>query len=203
MECVIVLRDEVNCYVQGLKPSDNEILKNQFSILTPTRFYQAAFKLGQWDGKISFFYEDGRTYVNLLEKLVPIIESMGYTIKLLDKRKSTAYLPEPIDKFYLNDIEMNGTPIVLRDEQVEVINALLASGGGIGKAATGAGKCVHPDTPIIMFDGTIKPIKDVLVGDILLGDDNTPRTVLEKTAGQSPMHKICLLYTSPSPRDRG
>ena len=190
MECVIVLRDEVNCYVQGLKPSDNEILKNQFSILTPTRFYQAAFKLGQWDGKISFFYEDGRTYVNLLEKLVPIIESMGYTIKLLDKRKSTAYLPEPIDKFYLNDIEMNGTPIVLRDEQVEVINALLASGGGIGKAATGAGKCVHPDTPIIMFDGTIKPIKDVLVGDILLGDDNTPRTVLEKTAGQSPMHKI-------------
>lgn len=54
----------------------------------------------------------------------------------------------------------------------------------------GFGKCLHPTTKIIMYDGSIKEVKDIRVGDKLLGDDNKPRNVLECNTGQSKMFKV-------------
>ena len=53
-----------------------------------------------------------------------------------------------------------------------------------------AGKCEKCDTPIIMHDGTIKMIQDIKVGDILMGDDSTPRKVLLTTSGNGKMYDI-------------
>jgi len=189
-KCTILIKDEVKCAVLGLDQDHIDKLKNRFARLVPTRFYQAAFKLGQWDGKIQFFKETGDTYVNLLEEIIPLLENYGYAIKLTDKRKTVVYTPDPIDKHYFDGVIYKGKPLVLRDHQVQVVNDLIANGGGIGKAATSAGKCLHPDTPIIMFDGSTKHIKDIEIGELLLGDDNTPRTVLGRTQGTSLMYKI-------------
>jgi len=57
-------------------------------------------------------------------------------------------------------------------------------------AVAGSGKCLGKDTPIIMFDGTIKPVQDVVIGDILMGDDNTPRTVLSTVTGTDTLFRI-------------
>ena len=38
------------------------------------------------------------------------------------------------------------------------------------------------NTPIMMHDGTIKLVQDILVGDQLMGDDSTPRNVLSLAA---------------------
>ena len=35
----------------------------------------------------------------------------------------------------------------------------------------GTGKCHAVDTPILMFDGSIKLVQDIQVGDYLMGDD--------------------------------
>lgn len=42
----------------------------------------------------------------------------------------------------------------------------------------GSGKTHMSGTPILMYDGTIKKVEDVQVGDLVMGDDSTPRRVL-------------------------
>lgn len=52
------------------------------------------------------------------------------------------------------------------------------------------GKCFAPGTKVLMYDGTIKNIEDVRVGDTVMGPDNTPRNVLELHSGVDNMYKI-------------
>ena len=54
----------------------------------------------------------------------------------------------------------------------------------------GAGKCMAKDTPILMYDGTIKMVQDIQVGDLLLGDNSGPRTVLSLARGRDKMYDI-------------
>jgi len=56
--------------------------------------------------------------------------------------------------------------------------------------STGSGKCVEKGTPIIMFDGTIKKVEDIQVGDLLMGDDSTPRTVTSLARGFDKMYEV-------------
>jgi phage/plasmid-associated DNA primase len=54
---------------------------------------------------------------------------------------------------------------------------------------TGNG-CHAKDSLIRMFDGNIKKIQDIQVGELVMGDDNTPREVLELYRGKDKMVKI-------------
>mgnify|MGYP000944828951 FL=1 len=63
-------------------------------------------------------------------------------------------------------------------------NNLLILGSG------GVGKCLKFDTPIIMFDGTIKKVQDIQEGELLMGDDSTPRKVLKTTSGRDIMYEV-------------
>lgn len=54
----------------------------------------------------------------------------------------------------------------------------------------GLGKCLHPDTPVLTWDGSIKLAKNIVPGDKLVGDDNTPRNVLSTCRGTDKMYKI-------------
>jgi len=60
--------------------------------------------------------------------------------------------------------------------------------GLLGKP--GSGKCLGKDTPVIMFDGTIKKVQDIKVGELLMGDDSTPRRVLSTCTGREMLYKI-------------
>lgn len=55
---------------------------------------------------------------------------------------------------------------------------------------TGGGKCLGRDTPILMYDGTIKPVQDVVVGDLLMGPDSKPRTVLSLARGREMLYRV-------------
>lgn len=57
-------------------------------------------------------------------------------------------------------------------------------------AGTGVGKCMAPDTPVMMYDCSIKLLKNINVGDKLMGDDSKPRTVLNKYIGQDDLYKV-------------
>lgn len=52
------------------------------------------------------------------------------------------------------------------------------------------GKCLGRGTKVVMFDGTLKNVEDIKVGDMLLGDDSTPRNVLSTTTGREQMYWI-------------
>lgn len=57
-------------------------------------------------------------------------------------------------------------------------------------AVAGSGKCLGRDEGIIMYDGSIKKVQDIVVGDLLMGDDSTPRKVLSTTHGYGKLKKI-------------
>lgn len=60
-----------------------------------------------------------------------------------------------------------------------------------------SGKCLSPDTEVLMFDGSVKRAADVAVGDRLMGDDSTPRNVLGTNIGRSNMVRIVPGIGSP------
>lgn len=55
---------------------------------------------------------------------------------------------------------------------------------------TGVGKCHAHGTPILLYDGTVKQVQDIVVGDTLMGDDSTPRTVESLATGEDEMFRI-------------
>jgi len=57
-------------------------------------------------------------------------------------------------------------------------------------ARPGMGKCLGKGTKIVMYDGTLKKVEDVEVGDLLMGDDSTPRTVLSLARGREAMYWV-------------
>lgn len=54
--------------------------------------------------------------------------------------------------------------------------------------------CVAPETPILLWNGTIKRADDITADDILIGDDGTPRTVISLIKGESEMFEIYQTY---------
>ncbi|MCK9569491.1 hypothetical protein M0R72_11175 [Candidatus Pacearchaeota archaeon] len=55
---------------------------------------------------------------------------------------------------------------------------------------TGTGKCIGRDTPVVMYDGSLKMSQDIVAGDVLMGPDSFPRTVLSISSGWGKLYKI-------------
>jgi hypothetical protein len=56
--------------------------------------------------------------------------------------------------------------------------------------SSGSGKCLGKGTLVLMYDGSTKVVEDVKVGDLLMGDDSTPRTVLSLARGSETLYKV-------------
>ena len=58
------------------------------------------------------------------------------------------------------------------------------------QAPTGFGKCHGKGTQVIMFDGSLRNVEDIRVGDQLMGPDSMPRNVLSVTRGKGEMFEV-------------
>ena len=84
---------------------------------------------------------------------------------------------------------------VLRDYQEKAVadtRAAFANGYNAPclVLSTGAGKCFAKGTPIMLFDGSIKSVENIRVGDLLMGYDSKPRTVKSICTGIEQMYDI-------------
>lgn len=81
----------------------------------------------------------------------------------------------------------------LRPYQQEAVNATVKfirdgnPGHPLIVAPTG---CHAPGTLILMYDGEVKPVEEIKHGDLLMGPDSQPRTVLQLFQGNEPMYRI-------------
>lgn len=57
-------------------------------------------------------------------------------------------------------------------------------------ACAGSGKCHAKDTPIMLYDGQVKLVQDIVPGDLLMGPDSLPRKVLELGSGKGQLYDI-------------
>ncbi len=146
--CDVIIKDEVNVKVSRLELTTRRKLANKFKYEKPGARFMPAFRLGRWDGCVSFFSMGGQTFVNLLPEVLPILESAGYDINLSDERPPLNLAFDEINKNHLSNKKWpighthQGQPIELRDYQVEVINKFLHAPQSIQEIATGAGKTI-------------------------------------------------------------
>ena len=59
------------------------------------------------------------------------------------------------------------------------------------------GKCMSKGTKVLMYSGEVKNVEDIGVGELIMGDDSTPRKVLELGRGQDEMYEITPKRGSP------
>ena len=77
----------------------------------------------------------------------------------------------------------------------KALDDMLYGGFGWGEleyfiGAPNSGKCECKGTRIRMFDGSVKNIEDIIVGDKLMGIDSTPRTVKSLARGKEKLYEI-------------
>jgi hypothetical protein len=77
-----------------------------------------------------------------------------------------------------------------REQTVVTHNTIIDTNVSVNADKTGYGKCNGLNTPIIMYDGNIKMVQDIKVGELLMGDNSTPREVLSLARGKEQMYKI-------------
>lgn len=53
-------------------------------------------------------------------------------------------------------------------------------------------KCFSPETKVLMYNGTTKMIKNIAVGEYVMGWDSTPRKVIGRHSGNTDMYKVTL-----------
>ena len=85
----------------------------------------------------------------------------------------------------------------LREYQNQIVDRYVShakkhpqGGGGLIELRCGGGKCLAKDTPIILANGEMRLVQDIIVGDRLMGDDGTPRTVLSLARGKERMYTV-------------
>jgi superfamily II DNA or RNA helicase len=146
-QCKIIIKDEVNCKIEGLELPERRKLMKMFEYEVPGARYQPAVRLGRWNGKVSFFSLGGSCYINLLDRIIPVLDQAGYEIELADLRETVhnfnfTQIQEDTfaDKTWPKTHPKAGEPVEFRDYQVEIVNNFLANPQSVQEVATGAGK---------------------------------------------------------------
>jgi superfamily II DNA or RNA helicase len=143
----LIIYDEVNIKFEGLDVATRRKLTESVEYFIPAARHMPAYKLGRWNGKISFCDIGGRSYLNLLDVLLPIVQKEGYEIEIDDQRISEhtfEFKEVKVDDYahivWPKEHTKAGEPIMLQDHQVDVINSYLNNLTGINIAPTGSGK---------------------------------------------------------------
>jgi superfamily II DNA or RNA helicase len=140
------IRDEVNVKFVGLDVKTRRKISEAVKYFLPYAYHMPAYKLGRWDGCVRYCDIGGRTYFNLLDKLLPLVVADGYQVEVDDQRKHWDFKFEHVTQTDYEHIAWPakhpraGEPILLRDYQVEVINRFLDNPQCLQQIATGAGK---------------------------------------------------------------
>jgi len=151
----LVIKDEVNIKLENLPLDARKKLANTFKYENPTARYHPAYKLGRWDGMVSMFGLGGNGYLSQLEKCLEVLASLKINIDDVEDLRTTGKIEfEEIKNSYWADMgkvwpkghRFAGQPIMLRDDQVEVVNRFFTNTQALQEVATGAGKTIMTAT---------------------------------------------------------
>lgn len=134
---------------------------------------------------------DGRKVFN---KMIKSWQKLPYYFKPIDTGDSH---PVTSLRFYESSVKNTKTQIkdysqVLRSE-IDYGTALDEHYDGDGLLvhySDEVGKCLKKGTPVLMYDGSIKKVEDIIVGDYLMGNDSTPRKIISTCLGKEKMYDI-------------
>ena len=106
----------------------------------------------------------------LLQKIYPILKKLDKIIGM-ENTKHTIFLQL---LYYLQKLNTKNS---------EYLHTVILG-------PPGCGKCLGVNTPIRMFDSSIKLVQNIKAGDLIMGDDSTPRTILSTHSDIGKLFKI-------------
>jgi superfamily II DNA or RNA helicase len=170
--CTVRITDEVNCIFTGIHPDHVGYFYEEYGIHAPNYYFNPKFKLGAWDGKIRYFHKTGKTYVNLLDEIIPTVIGLKYKVEVKDERTSRAVSVDTVDKDFFKHIMDPETdePWEMRDYQIGMINALTDGGGGVGICGTGGGKTSMCAALALLYERAADYRSIIIVPDKNLSD---------------------------------
>jgi superfamily II DNA or RNA helicase len=147
---ILKIEDEVNIKFVDLDPHTRRKIVEGLKYFMPHARHTPAYKLGRWDGTVSFATVGGASYLNLLDRILPILAENGYDLErdleIIDERPVWDFEFDEIDEFVVSERcwpkghPAEGEPIMVRDYQVGAINTFLKNHACIQEISTGAGK---------------------------------------------------------------
>jgi len=146
MKTTLKIIDQVNIKFIDLDPNVRRKISEACKYFVPYARHMPKFKLGRWDGTVSFCSIGGSTYLNMLETVLPIILDAGYELDIDDRRPQYNFqFPEISEDMFAHKVWPEGhvragDPIMLRDYQVEAIKTYTENLQSIQSISTGAGK---------------------------------------------------------------
>jgi len=157
--------------------------EEKFEDVLDSRPHLLGFENGVYDLRMHEFrdglpddyitYSTGRHYIPFNAKSDEALE--------IERFMAQVFTNQPVNR-YMKDMLASMLDGSIRQERFYIFN--------------GRG-CHAIDTPIMMYDGSIKMVQDIQVGDILMGDDSTPRNVLQLFRGEDNMYKIVPIKGDP------
>lgn len=152
------------------------LLVRKYSVRQKGYQFTPAYRNRGWDGYIKFFQESGAFGTGLLEDIIADLQKVGADFKIEDRRNKDEI---PIHPFK--------GKVDLRDYQISITQKAINKERCIVKAPTA---CHAKGQKIIMYDGTLKNVEDIRVGDTLMGPDSTPRYVKTLYSGQDDLYQV-------------
>lgn len=147
-KATLVVLDQCNVRFRGLDPHVRDRMNEALKFVVPNAQHMPLVKLGRWDGTVSFCSIGGSTFLNVLDRVLPIITAAGYDIDLEDRRPSYHFSFPEINESLFADRRwpaghpMAGEPIVLRDYQVAAIRTFIEHLQSVQQICTGSGKTI-------------------------------------------------------------
>lgn len=142
-------------------------------------FYDSKTKSWQhWDGKKHLLNNSLKFQTGLLPYVEEVLKECEVQYSVVDKR---------VEPSAGKPIKVNTKHFKPRQYQIDIVNAAIQNKSGMIKAATG---CHRRGQGILMYDGTVKSVEDVAIGDLLMGPDSKPRKVLRLCRGVDEMVEI-------------
>jgi len=161
----------------------NRYVLEQKGVLPEREFFSERVKIGLNNPDFKEYgveTEEGRVW--LPEELAAEIGLEGWMRKLPSLAEALPNLTEVqfsiCERLRLDDVQRGAVQSALHTR------VLCLTGGA------GCGKCLAAGTPILMYDGSIKPVEEIKVGDLLMGPNSTPRRVLSLARGREMMYRI-------------
>jgi superfamily II DNA or RNA helicase len=142
----LIIQDEVNIKFSDLDVVCRRKMTESLEFFIPSAQYTPAYRLGRWNGKMSYCDIGARSYLNLLDKLLPIVQQHGYEIEIEDLREQHSFEFEEVNEDSYSHIcwpkghPLAGQPIKIKEHQLDVLNSYLENITGINIAPTGSGK---------------------------------------------------------------
>lgn len=166
---MIVIRPQKDLYakLEGKIAPDVEAMMREFFVWRNPLDFEDYYQL----------YAKGYMYVGIMHNVADYLRQSGYKVEV------------DMDILSPKDFEAEFTR-PYRPLQKALADAAIEHRYGLLAAPPGAGKCLGKGTPILMYNGEVKLVEDIVVGDLIMGPDSLPRRVKSLARGREEMFRI-------------